>query len=62
LAIVQRIVELYGGRVWIEGNEQDGCTVKFTMPWLRDNGGAVIAGSNVSNIPEVADISPKGLI
>jgi signal transduction histidine kinase len=62
LAIVQRIVELYGGRVWIEGNGQDGCTVKFTVPWLRDDGGAVIAGTNASDMPEVVDVSSKGLI
>lgn len=35
LAIVQRIVELYGGRVWIEGTPSEGCTVKFTIPWLN---------------------------
>lgn len=35
LAIVQRIVELYGGRVWIEGTDGEGCTVKFTIPWLN---------------------------
>jgi signal transduction histidine kinase/CHASE3 domain sensor protein len=34
LAIVQRIVTLYGGQVWIEGQEGEGCTVKFTLPWL----------------------------
>lgn len=37
LSIVQRIVELYEGEVWIEGTEGEGCTVKFTLPWL-DNG------------------------
>ena len=62
LAIVQRIVELYGGRVWIEGEEREGCTVKFTVPWLRDDGGAVIAGTNASDMPEVVDVSSKGLI
>lgn len=35
LAVVQRIVELYGGHVWIEGAQEDGCAVKFTLPWLR---------------------------
>lgn len=34
LAIVQRIVELYGGRVWIEPNAGGGCTVAFTLPAL----------------------------
>ncbi len=62
LAIVQRIVELYGGRVWIEGNGHAGCTVKFTVPWLRNEGGAVIAGTSTSDIPEVVDVSSKGLI
>lgn len=63
LAIVQRIVELYGGHVWIEGNGHDGCTVKFTVPWLRDHdGGAVIAGTNASDIPEVVDVPSTGLI
>jgi len=61
LAIVQRIVELYGGRVWIEGNGYDGCTVKFTVPWLREDRGAVIAGTNGSHIPQVIDVSSKGL-
>jgi signal transduction histidine kinase/CHASE3 domain sensor protein len=38
LAIVQRIVELYGGRAWIESAEP-GCRVHFTMPALGDFGG-----------------------
>ena len=63
LAIVQRIVELYGGRVWIEGNGHGGCTVKFTLPWLRDERGTVIiAGTSESDIPEVVEVSSKGLI
>lgn len=36
LTIVQRIVELYGGRIWIEGEEEPGCTVRFTLPWFFD--------------------------
>nr|WP_283091895.1 PAS domain S-box protein [Magnetospirillum sulfuroxidans] len=34
LAQCRRIVEDLGGRIWIEGNEQDGSTVKFTLPRL----------------------------
>ncbi len=34
LTIVQRIVELYGGNVWIEGAPGEGCTVKFIVPVL----------------------------
>lgn len=36
LTIVRRIVELYGGTVWIDGAGSDGCTVRFTMPLFRD--------------------------
>jgi signal transduction histidine kinase len=37
LSIVQRIIELYEGEIRIEGNEGEGCTIKFTLPCL-DNG------------------------
>jgi signal transduction histidine kinase/CHASE3 domain sensor protein len=36
LAIVRRIVELYGGEVWIESNAPGGCTVSFTLPVLGE--------------------------
>ncbi|HET8579628.1 MAG TPA: ATP-binding protein [Nitrospiraceae bacterium] len=36
LAIVKRIIELYGGRVWIESPEEPGCAVIFTLPALGD--------------------------
>jgi signal transduction histidine kinase len=35
LTIVQRIVELYGGEIWIEGADEEGCTVRFTLPWFE---------------------------
>lgn len=35
LTIVQRIVELYGGDIWIEGADDEGCTVRFTLPWFE---------------------------
>ena len=38
LAIVQRIVGLYGGRIWIDGGMEAGCTVMFTLPLLRAGG------------------------
>jgi signal transduction histidine kinase/CHASE3 domain sensor protein/HAMP domain-containing protein len=34
LSIVKRIVELYGGRVVIDGNDRGGCSVSFTLPLL----------------------------
>lgn len=39
LAIVKRITELYGGRVWIESAEGPGCAVFFTLPALGDLSG-----------------------
>lgn len=36
LAIVRRVVELYGGRAWIEPQGGAGCTVWFTLPALGE--------------------------
>ena len=57
LAIVQRIVALYGGQVWIEGEEGEGCTVKFTLPWLRND--LTAEPAQPSEI-EVLDLPKKG--
>ncbi|SLM48388.1 putative Histidine kinase [Nitrospira japonica] len=46
LTIVQRIVELYGGAVTIDGAQQGGCTVTFTLPRLREDG--IVAASTAS--------------
>jgi two-component system sensor histidine kinase VicK len=56
LAIIQRIVTLYGGHVWIEGEEGQGCTVKFTLPWLRsDLDGVPVEPAQI----EVGDLSKQ---
>ena len=62
LAIVQRIVELYGGRVWIEGGDDEGCTVKFTLPWLSQEGGEADHAVPDANFSEVVDVSQNDLI
>ena len=62
LTIVQRIVELYGGHVWIEGAHGEGCTVKFTLPWLRSD--LTVAGSESRAVGdlELINASEKGLL
>jgi len=36
LAIVKRIIEVHGGRIWIESEKGDGCAVCFTLPVVPD--------------------------
>jgi signal transduction histidine kinase len=62
LAIVQRIVELYGGRVWIEGAEDEGCTVKFTVPSLTGEATAGYRDEQGLGSHEAVDWSATGLI
>ncbi len=62
LAIVQRIVELYGGRVWIEGGDDQGCTVKFTLPCLNQDSGAAGDAVPDASFSEVVDVSQNDLI
>ncbi|MBX3303932.1 MAG: CHASE3 domain-containing protein [Nitrospira sp.] len=37
LTITQRIVELYGGRVWIDEPDGPGCVVRFTVPGFQEH-------------------------
>lgn len=62
LAIVQRIVELYGGRVWIEGAEHEGCTMKFTIPWLEPNINPADGMTSEGDIPKVINMPANDLI
>jgi signal transduction histidine kinase/CHASE3 domain sensor protein len=59
LTIVQRIVELYGGQVWIEETDGGGCAVKFTLPRLSDAGSREDGRADES---EVVDVSKKDFL
>ncbi len=62
LTIVQRIVEMYGGKVWTDGAEGPGCTVQFTVPSFQEQGGASNARMQSSRVPDVVEIVRRGAL
>jgi signal transduction histidine kinase/CHASE3 domain sensor protein len=62
LTIIQRIVDLYGGKVWIEGAEGQGCTVQFTVPSIQVPEGALNAGGEASRGPDMVDTVRRGVL
>ena len=62
LTIIQRIVELYGGKVWIDGDEGQGCTVLFTVPSFQEQEGASNARMQASRTPDVVDVVRRGVL
>jgi signal transduction histidine kinase len=61
LTIIQRIVDLYGGKVWIEGADGPGCVVQFTVPSFQEQEGALNDRWQVSKFPEVSDVIQRGV-
>jgi signal transduction histidine kinase len=61
LTIIQRIVELYGGKVWIDGAEGPGCIVHFTMPSVQEHGEASHARVRSSRTIDVVDVVQRGI-
>jgi signal transduction histidine kinase len=62
LTIIKRIVELYGGKVWIDGAEGPGCTVQFTVPSIQKPEGALNAGAQASRVSDMADAARRGVL
>lgn len=62
LTIIQRIVELYGGKVWIDGTEGPGCTVQFTVPSFQEQGGVSDARIQAARGPDVVDVFRRGVL
>lgn len=62
LTIIQRIVELYDGKVWIDGPEGPGCTVQFTVPSFQEQEGASNARMQASRVPDVVDVVRRGVL
>lgn len=62
LTIIQRIVELYGGKVWIDEAEGPGCTVLFTVPSFQEHEGASNVQMQESRVPDVVDVVRRGVL
>jgi signal transduction histidine kinase len=61
LTIIQRIVELYGGKVWIDGAEGPGCIVHFTMPSFQEHRESSHARVRTSRTIDVIDVAQRGI-
>jgi signal transduction histidine kinase len=55
LTIVQRIVELYGGRVWIDAGQDGGCAVRFTLPCFCGAGEGTPLAANAAGGSDKSD-------
>ena len=62
LTIIQRIVELYGGKVWIDGAEGPGCTVLFTVPSFEEHEGASNVRMQESRLPGMVDVARREVL
>ena len=62
LTIIQRIVEMHGGAVWIDGADGPGCMVHFTVPGVHEHGEALNAGMQASKVPDMADAVQRGVL
>ncbi|MDH4187740.1 MAG: ATP-binding protein [Nitrospira sp.] len=61
LTIIQRIVDLYGGKVWIDGVEGAGCVVQFTIPVFQTQEEMAEARMREAKVPDEAAVVQRGL-
>ncbi|MFI2710045.1 ATP-binding protein [Micromonospora sp. NPDC018662] len=59
LAIVKKIVEYHGGRVWVDTDVEEGTTIRFTLPALEaDVEAAKAAAAAEAETAEAAEATP----
>ncbi|MET7950671.1 ATP-binding protein, partial [Micromonospora sp. NPDC005324] len=61
LAIVKKIVEYHGGRVWVDTDVPEGTAIRFTLPALPEDVAAAAAADSAGepNAPTVGDATPS---
>ncbi|KAB1917802.1 ATP-binding protein [Micromonospora noduli] len=61
LAIVKKIVEYHGGRVWVDTDVPEGTAIRFTLPALPEDVAAVADADSEGepNAPTVDDATPS---
>jgi hypothetical protein len=60
LAIVKKIVEYHGGRVWVDPEVREGTAIRFTLPAAAEQEPAALAGPGSPESEQPAGGAPAG--